>query len=219
MKVTARILLVLSLLVLAACESSLKVKGNFPKPMVDKIPHTLGVYYEPDFANYVYTEKSGDRSKWVIDAGPAQMAMLSNLLPEMFEQVIPLSSLPSEGQASSADLIFSPKIDNFQYATPRETKINVYEIWIKYNMRVYNGQGQLLADWLMSAYGKTPTAFMKNKEDAINEAAVMALRDLGASLSLRFAEIPEIKAWLADHQHAALAASENQPAEGEDHVQ
>jgi hypothetical protein len=219
MKTTAKILLMLSLLILAACKSSLVVKGNFPKPMVDKLPHTLGVYYEPEFANYVYTEKSGDRSSWEINTGPAQVAMLSNLLPGMFEHVIPLSNLPNEGSTSSADLIFSPRIDSFQYAMPRETKINVYEIWIKYNMRVYNSEGQLLADWLMSAYGKTPTAFMKGKEDAVNEAAIMALRDMGASLSLRFAEIPEIKAWLADHQAAALAANDNQPQEGEDHVQ
>ncbi len=214
-----KFLVMTSFLVLAGCENALVVKGNFPTPMIDKIPHKVGVYYEPEFRNYVYKEDSKDRSKWTIDTGEAQMAVLGKVLPRMFTEVVNLSAVPGEAQSQNVDLIFSPRIDEFQYAMPRETKINVYEIWIKYNMRVYNSQGQLLADWLMTAYGKTPTAFMKSKEDAVNEAAVMALRDMGANLSLRFASIPEIKAWLADHQTHATAQTDSVPQQGEANVQ
>ena len=40
---------------------------------------------------------------------------------------------------------------------------------------------QAFADWTLSAYGKTPTAFMQSDIDAVNLAAVMALRDAGAN--------------------------------------
>ena len=205
MNQTAKIFTLISLLWLAGCENSLVVKGNFPTPMIDKLPHTLGVYYEPEFAQYVYKEESEDRSMWTITAGPAQVDVLSKVLPKMFTHVIPVNALPSAENPSQAELIFSPRIDEFQYALPRETKVNVFEIWIKYNMRIYNATGQLLADWLMTAYGKTPTAFMTSKEDAVNEAAVMALRDMGATLSLRLPEVPEIKAWLVDHKPNPLS--------------
>jgi len=202
---TAKIFTLISLIWLAGCENSLVVKGNFPAPMIDKLPHTLGVYYEPEFSEYIYKEKSEDRSMWTITAGPAQVDVLSKVLPKMFTSVIPVNALPSPENPSQAELIFSPRIDEFQYALPRETKVNVFEIWIKYNMRIYNAAGQLLADWLMTAYGKTPTAFMTSKEEAVNEAAVMALRDMGATLSLRLPEVPEIKAWLVDHKPNPLS--------------
>ena len=201
----AKLFTLISLFWLAGCENSLVVKGTFPTPLIDKLPHTLGVYYEPEFAQYVYKEESQDRSMWTITAGPAQVEVLSKVLPEMFTSVIPVTALPSVENPSQAELIFSPRIDEFQYALPRETKVNVFEIWIKYNMRIYNATGQLLADWLMTAYGKTPTVFMTSKEDAMNEAAVVALRDMGATLSLRLPEVPEIKAWLVDHKPNPLS--------------
>lgn len=205
MKLSTKIGALLATLLVLGCENSLVVQGSFPSPMVEKIPHTIGVHYEPAFSAYQYVEEAKDRSKWTINTGQAQTSMLNTILPQMFEQVVKLGALPDSENPSKTDLVFSPRVEEFQYAMPRETKVNVFEIWVKYNMRVYTGDGQLLADWLMTAYGKTPTAFMKSREDAINEAVVIALRDLGASLSLRFQHVPEIKAWLEDHQQATLS--------------
>ena len=79
---------------------------------------------------------------------------------------------------------------------PEETKIKMYEVWIKYNMKVYDARGSLLADWIITAYGKTPTEFMKSDKTALNEALIIAVRDVGAGLSLRFRHVPEIQAWM-----------------------
>jgi len=220
-----------SALWLAGCSNSLVVEGQFPSPMVDKLPLSLGVHYEDGFRKYVYEEKSEDRSKWTIDSGKAQIELFNTILPAMFNKVVmvdklpeiaiteatdpidevelpPAASAPQEPALSEVDLYISPRVDEFQYAMPRETKVNVFEIWIKYNMRVYNSEGQLIADWIMSAYGKTPTAFMKSKEEALNEAVVMALRDIGASLSLGFSRVPEIRAWLEQHNKTMITGSE-----------
>lgn len=253
---------------LAGCSNSLVVEGQFPSPMVDKLPLSLGVHYEDEFRQYVYEEKSEDRSKWTIDSGKAQIELFNTILPAMFNEVVMVDELPGVAQAFEAteafeatpeedtgitddaetetdaspleetesttrsslaenkdtppmvaelaaadtdkpvDLYISPRVDEFQYAMPRETKVNVFEIWIKYNMRVYDSEGQLIADWIMSAYGKTPTAFMKSKEEALNEAVIMALRDIGASLSLGFSRVPEIRAWLEQHNKTMITGSE-----------
>ncbi|MBU3070147.1 hypothetical protein KOI40_09970 [Aestuariicella sp. G3-2] len=187
------------MMVLAGCTNSLKVTGEFPKPLIEPIPQTLGVLYDDDFKTYVYTEDNEDRSKWVIESGPAQVQLFNRVLPELFTQVQEISSLPTPSSPASANMVLYPKLTDFQYSVPRETQFKIYEVWLKYNLSVYSPQGVMIADWIVTAYGKTPTAFMQSDEDAMNAAVIVALRDLGANISLGTRRVPEIKAWIADH--------------------
>ena len=63
-------------------------------------------------------------------------------------------------------------------------------------MRIVDQSGNSLADWVFTSYGKTPTATFLSVEDGINEAAIVALRDLASSFSLNFSQIPEVQDWL-----------------------
>jgi hypothetical protein len=49
---------------------------------------------------------------------------------------------------------------------------------------------------VLTSYGKTPTESMRSAESAINDAAVVALRDLASSFSLSFTQVPEVRDWL-----------------------
>jgi len=187
--------LALILLITAGCTSTLQVEGEFPRPVIHQLPLQVAVHYQDDFRRYRYVEKSEKRSKWEIDIGNAQVALFDTVLPAMFENVVQVSGI-SPQENSDIDLFFEPYVEEFQYNMPRETKVNMFEVWIKYNMKVYDGQGALIADWILTAYGKTPTAFMKSEENALNEAMIIALRDVGAGLSLKFSHIPEINSWL-----------------------
>ncbi|MCW8196122.1 hypothetical protein F6455_15120 [Proteobacteria bacterium 005FR1] len=190
----------LALLVLGGCTHTLIVDGRFPSPLVPEMPYTVGIYYPEDFLAYRYEEQSEDRAKWIIDMGEAQAEMFATVLPGMFSKVVELEQLPSAGELADGDgvdLVLKPVMEEFQYTLPSETKIKVYEIWLKYNVQVFDPEGQLIADWILTAYGKTPTGFMQSDEAAMNQAVVVALRDAGANLSLNFARVPEVRAWLA----------------------
>lgn len=190
---TCTLMIVTASLVLNGCSSSVVINSDFPEPLTPTLPVTLGIYYPDDFKHYVYTENSEDRSKWTIDSGAAHTKVLNKVFGKMFQHIEQLE----QPNSTAVDLIFEPHITDFQYAVPRETKVNIYEVWIKYNFKVYDSQGELVADWITSAYGKTPTAFLKSNEEAMHEAVVIALRDLGANIVLSFQQVPEIKAWLA----------------------
>ncbi|WP_281556514.1 hypothetical protein [Thalassomonas sp. RHCl1] len=181
-----------------SCTSTLQVEGDFPRPVIHQLPLQVAVHYQDDFRRYRYVEKSEKRSKWEINIGNAQVALFDTVLPAMFENVVQVSNIGPQENAD-IDLFFEPYVEEFQYNMPRETKVNMFEVWIKYNMKVYDGQGLLIADWILTAYGKTPTAFMKSEENALNEAMIIALRDVGAGLSLKFSHIPEINSWLNKH--------------------
>ena len=185
--------------ILTGCTHTIFIDTDFPKPLIEKLPHTVGVYYAPEFSDYQYKEESKDRTKWVIDSGPAQESLFNTMMTGMFNNVVEVKSLPPWDQQPKADIILAPTVEEFQYTLPRETKIKVYEIWVKYNVQVYTPDGSLLADWILTSYGKTPTGFMQSDDGALIQAIIVALRDAGANLALNFAKVPEIRAWLAQN--------------------
>lgn len=198
----------LFLLLLSSCKSTLDVQGNFPTPVINQMPFSIGVVFEPEFINYQYIEAGKNRSEWEISVGKAQVQLFDVVLSAMFNEVTranDLHSMPNKPM----DLFFQPSLENFQYNVPNETKGKMFEVWLKYNLKVFDGQHQLVADWVLTAYGKTPTAFLKSQEAALNEAMVIALRDLGAGIALRFAHVPEINQWLKIKHQALQASSVN----------
>jgi len=182
---------------LSACGvSNVVIEGNFPTPNIGKLPLSVAVYYDPALTEFAYIEYSerGDE-EYNIASGQSHVALFNAVLPAMFDEVILVGSL-EEAEAQGVDAIFAPLIEEFQMALPAKTKLEVYEIWIKYNMRLMTAQGDYIADWVLTSYGKTPTESFRSVEAAINDAAIVALRDLASSFSLSFSQVPEVKDWL-----------------------
>ena len=90
-------------------------------------------------------------------------------------------------------------VERFQAAFNGTLEMMRVELW-KGMRPMVKSDGELLADWYISAYGKTPSAFMQSETDAMNAAVVVALRDLGANLSINFKQVPELKSWLEHKQ-------------------
>lgn len=82
-------------------------------------------------------------------------------------------------------------------STPSENYLNVFEVWIKYNLEIKTADEEVLTTWFMPTYGKTPESSMGSKSAAIEKATITAIRDAGAKLHLDFYQIPALKNWLA----------------------
>ena len=75
---------------------------------------------------------------------------------------------------------------------------------MQYRLTLYEPDGTLVLDWPVIGYGKSETG--KSKE-ALHRATVVAMREVGAAISTRFAEQPRIEYWLQErHNAAALSA-------------
>ena len=192
----------LMLVALAGCgPNRVIVDGNFPPPLIEPLPLTIGVWLGDDFTQHKFFDgtKSRNESSWIVNTGAAQIQMWNNLLGGMFEQVIALNSPPEAGRSSPAvDAVLIPHVDELQYAIPAHTQIKVYEIWMRYRFELVTIDGQPIAEWTMSSYGKTPTAFLQSDQEAVNLAAVMALRDAGANFVSHFSQIPAVRGWLQE---------------------
>ncbi len=195
-KITLGSLMVMVVLLLSGCATKVEVSGNFPKPIFHQIPLSVGVFYPELFSQYTYQEANEDRSDRTIGIGTAQVQLFRTILPSIFKNVVPVASAKSPNPAQPIDLVLTMAVDDFQYTVPSETRIDMYEVWIKYNLQLFDPQGQLIADWILTAYGKSPTAMMKSEGAAINEAMIVALRDAGAGFAMSFDKVPEIRQWL-----------------------
>ena len=188
---------VCALLLVSCGVSKVVIQGSYPSPNVASLPLSLAVVYEEPLRSFSYIEYSETGAEqFNIASGESHVALFDAVLPAMFQSVVQVASL-EEAEALGVDAIFVPAIDEFQLALPAKTKLDVYEVWIRYNMRFLTGDGAPIADWVLTSYGKTPTESMRTTDAAINDAAVVALRDLASSFSLSFAQVPEVRDWLA----------------------
>ncbi|PCI76591.1 MAG: hypothetical protein COB20_10315 [SAR86 cluster bacterium] len=190
-------LIFMAALYLTACGvSNVVIEGSFPTPNISKLPLNVAVYYDPALTEFAYIEYSETGTEeYNIASGQSHIELFSTILPAMFDRVVVVDSI-GEAEALGVDAIFAPIIEEFQLALPAKTKLDVYEIWIKYNMRLMKADGDYIADWVLTSYGKTPVESLRSVEAAINAAAIVALRDLASSFSLSFTQVPEVRDWL-----------------------
>lgn len=187
-------------LVLSACgPTKVVVEGNFPTPLLEPLPIIMGVWYGEDFANHEFFDEAKGRSEsaWIVQTGAAQVQMWDILLGGMFKELVHMRGAPSPEQMNpSVDAVLIPHVDELQYTIPTHTNVKVYEIWMRYRFELVSTAGDPLAEWTMTAYGKTPTAFLRSNQEAVNLAAVVALRDAGANFATNFTRVPEVQQWM-----------------------
>ena len=190
------------LALLSACgPAQVDVKGNFPAPLMEPLPLSIGIWYPEEFANHEFSEeaKSREESGWIVKTGEAQVQMWDALFDGMFYQLVHMKGEPGPGQMNQVvDAVLVPHVEELQYAIPAHTSVKVYEIWMRYRFQMMTTGGEQIAEWTMTSYGKTPTAFMQSDEGAVNLAAVMALRDAGANFATNFTRVPEVQDWLQE---------------------
>ena len=190
----------LLLALLTACgPAKVVVEGNFPDPLMEPLPLTMGVWYGEDFAQHEFFDEAKGRQEtgWIVKTGQAQVQMWDKLLSGMFTDVVHMRTKPGPGELNQVvDAVLIPHVAELQYAIPAHTSVKVYEIWMRYRFEMVTSSGEPIAEWTMTSYGKTPTAFLQSDEGAVNLAAVMALRDAGANFASNFTRVPAMQEWL-----------------------
>lgn len=203
-------------LALAACSTrEVVVEGKFPTPVVDPVPISVGVLFTKDFREHVLFDDATGRGEasWRVSTGVAQVEFWSTLLPGFFQNVVFIESY-EDLNSYDVDAVLIPELTDVQYSLPLYTNVKIYEIWMRYQLslvdpeQLKDDENQIIAtksakpfvQWRLTAYGKTPTAFLRSETDAVNEAAIMALRDAGANFIESFDQIPNVSAWIQSLQ-------------------
>ena len=177
---------------LSGCASTAAVTVNstFPDLVADPRPIHAAVLFNEEFRNYIGVPND----KTTIAIGSAQVQLLTKAFAGLFQRVDVVSS--RDELQPGTELVITPSVREVQVSVPSESYLNVYEVWIKYNLELTTPEGVAIDNWFLPAYGKTPDSMMLSRTNAIHQAAVVALRDAGAKLLLDFYRIPAVHGWL-----------------------
>lgn len=96
--------------------------------------------------------------------------------------------------------IIAPSIEEVQFAIPKQTGSEFYEVWISYRLDLYDTNGNRLGEYPVIGYGKANEANFSGlgqASPALNTATIWALRDAAAMLSFQFRSQAQSQDWLA----------------------
>ena len=180
--------LCLSLLLGGCTTTAVTVEATFPeRPVIEQLPLEVAVVYDDAFQRYTLSESIPQRGNWEIDLGAAQVALFRAMLPALFSAVTERDALAPEPEDSSAELLLRPQLQDMQFSIPYQTRSNFFEVWLKYEIELYERDGEtLVARYPLTGYGRTRDGFLDSAQVAIEQAAVTALRDAGAFFAIEF---------------------------------
>lgn len=170
---------------LAGCGSSVTLDPpTIPQPLINKIPLSVAVRMPDNFEHFVHEEDVLGREQWKIDLGRSNHVFFDQLLSYMFEEVTVIGE-DDDPYGQAFDALIEPSIDAFEFSVPNQTKTDAFAVWIRYRIKVFDPDGKLVVNWPLSAYGKSLTTTMGGS-DALQRAAVLAMRDAAALMILKF---------------------------------
>ena len=170
---------------LAGCGSSVTLDPpTIPQPLINKIPISVVVRMPENFEHFVHEESVLGREQWEIDLGRSNQVFFEQLLTYMFNDVTVITA-GDDPYSYAFDALIEPSIDAFEFSVPNQTKTDAFSVWIRYRIKVFDPDGKLVVNWPLSAYGKSLTTTMGGS-DALQRAAVLAMRDAAALMILKF---------------------------------
>ena len=174
----------------------------------------MGVIFDEDLYNYIYTEEIPDQSVWTIALGDANIAMLEPLFSKMFAELRKVDAVPVAD--TGLDGVLHPTLSKFEFDVPAGERDKFVEVWMQYQIALYEPNGEKVLDWPVSGYGKSELTH--SREDAVQRAAIVAMREVGATISTKFAQQPQVSYWLGEKQNGTTAAVESDSSQSSSRV-
>ncbi len=151
---------------------------TIPAPLLEKLPVSVGVRFPDNFRDFQHNEKVLGTDEWTIRLGRSNEVLFTELFGYMFENVSVLGP-EDDPFTMGLDAYIEPSIDAFEFSIPAQTRTNSFAVWIRYRIKVWDSNGDQIANWPIAAYGKSETAVLQGSA-ALQRAAVLAMRDAAA---------------------------------------
>jgi hypothetical protein len=210
---------------LGACNKPLTIQSEFPSPVMEPYDLAVGVSFPEILANYVEVEESPAISEWEIVLGNTNMRLFDSLFNGMFRHTV-IYEQRSDTAADTTqpavfdirkldttglDAVIEPILEDLQVSLPTQSGTELYGVWLKYNLKIYRPDGELITSWPVTGFGQVG----KNSFTAagpVRAAAIMAMRDAATNIILNFESQPEIQALLLNKTSISSAIAEDSDA-------
>ncbi len=187
----------------AGCGSAVTLEPvTIPKPLIHSIPAKVGLRMPANFEDFVHEEEVLGSEQWSIDLGSANSQLFTQLFGHMFDELIILGAddVPDD---YDLDALIEPSIDAFEFSVPNQSKTESFAVWIRYRVKVFDNAGTEVANWPVSAYGKSQTESVSGPK-ALQRAAILAMRDAAALMIMKLDQAAGIGDMAADRREDLL---------------
>ena len=198
------------LAVLGGCGSNVSLKDpSIPEPLIDKLPMKVAGRYPEAFDHFVHEERVVGKEKWTIDLGASNRILFTQLFSSMFSDYEVLDDA-TDARGLGLDAYIEPSIDAFEFSVPNQSQTDEFAVWIRYRIRIFDGEGNQVANWPISAYGKAQSTLFGN-DAALRRAAVLAMRDAAALVIMQMDKATGISKLNAARSQIAPAPAATEP--------
>ncbi len=183
------LVLAVATVLLAAC-GGVKVAPmpEFPRALIQKLPLNAGVVVAQDMVDFKHLETRGG-VPWEITLGPGHKKFAGDTLGAAFANVQIFKSLDEAKTAKDLAVVFEPRIEQFSFATARDTGSNYYATTIQYRIHVYNAAGERIDSFSLTGYGNSLVGgAMSSSSEPLAAATRGAMRDAAAKFMVQFPE-------------------------------
>ena len=196
MNATVRIIVIIAVAaLLSACASGtgpVRIREDFPAPVIQPLDFRVGVYYSPEFRKYRHVDTDNAVE---FELGSKQTNLFSRVFSALFNQAERVEDPTIPGNREGVfDFVLVPVMEEYAYLSPKDTANQFYAVSIKYHIRVFSAENKLVGYWPFIAYGKNRGG-MSGNDSPLGDATDTALRDAAAALVTQFREVVQRQDW------------------------
>jgi len=189
--------LAVACMVLGGCAKVLvQPQGELPKPLVVAAPAKVGVVVTPETANYTHKESRASVD-YEASLGPEHKHLVEAIFKAEFADAKLFDSIDAARAEPGLKAIFEPRIEQYSFASAKETGGTYCAVTIRYQILIYAPDGQPVDTLTLTGYGSGPAPKIGNGEEELGIATYAAMRDAAAKFLTQFQGLEVAKPLLA----------------------
>jgi hypothetical protein len=198
----AALALLMSALFLGGCAAvAVRPEGELPKPLIVALPAKVAVVVTNEAANYVHKESRASVN-YEAQLGPSHQQIVEEIFRAEFREAKFFTDLDAARQEPGIHAIFEPRIEQFSFASARETGGAYCAVTIRYQIYIYSPDGQQVDVLTLTGYGSGPAPKIGNGEEELGIASYAAMRDAAAKFLTQFQSLDVAKPLMASQSLA-----------------
>jgi hypothetical protein len=126
---------------------------------------------------------------WQVDLGGGHQHLVHDLFKSAFTELDEGDSLEKVKLTPGLKAIFEPRIEQYSFATARETGGRYYAVTIRYRVDLYTPAGEKADSYTLTGYGNALAKGVSSGRP-LKHASEAAMRDAAAKFLVQFPEQP-----------------------------
>lgn len=174
------------LLLLAAACGGVKIAPQpvLPKALVQPITARVGYVLPADQKDYAHNETRGG-VPWSVSLGEGQRKLAREVFKASFLSAEEFEDVEAAKRATGLQAIFEARIEQYSFATARETGGDYVAVTIRYRILLRSPQGEPVDAFTLTGYGNSEPSGVSSSAP-LDMATRAAMRDAAAKFLTQF---------------------------------